>query len=41
MLEKQMLSFSITWITNSAHMSWKHWILMDYGKTNQFSDEEN
>ena len=39
MLQKQMSSFSITWITSSAHMSWKYWIMMDYGKTKQFLDE--
>ena len=28
-----MLGFSLIWITNSFHMSWKYWIMMDYGKT--------
>ena len=28
-----MSGFSLVWITKSFHMSWKYWIMMDYGKT--------
>ena len=28
-----MSGFSLIWITSSFDMSWKYWIMMDYGKT--------
>ena len=31
--------FSIIWITNSSHMSWKYWTMMDYWKTKKISNE--
>ena len=29
----QMSGFSLIPMTNSSHMSWKYWNMMDYGKT--------
>ena len=34
-----MLCFSLIWITSSFHMSWKHWIMMVYGKIKKIPDE--
>ena len=33
-----MSDFSLTWMTNFSHMSWKYWIMMDYRKTNKILD---
>ena len=32
-----MSGFSLIWITNSFHMSWKYWVMTDYGKTKQLT----
>ena len=33
------LRLLVFWITNTSHVSWKYWAMMDYGKIKKWPDE--